>query len=142
MTGRVCVKKREKWRVLCNVNAERGGRGPLTAASQPGSAQGQIARCFPLTQLRFWAEPGHLPGILPLGQILVPRLAFLTHPQIPVLEPGTRPRESLTLSGPSRMLRCRPGTRPTPGSRLLIPTRPICSTNRWPGLHFKGTEDR
>jgi hypothetical protein len=48
-TGRGCVKKRKKWRVLCNVNAVRSGRGPQTAASPQGSAQGQIPRCCHLT---------------------------------------------------------------------------------------------
>lgn len=36
LTGWVCVKKRAEWRVLCNVNAGGGGRGPQTAARTLG----------------------------------------------------------------------------------------------------------
>lgn len=48
MTGWVCVKKREKWRVLCNVNAGLVGGVRRPPLGTPGSAQGQIAWCFHL----------------------------------------------------------------------------------------------
>ena len=84
MTGRICVRKREKWRVLCNVNAARGGRGLQTAASSPGSAQEQIASaatsprlCSGLMNqvtwaLLFWARPAPRPPPPPLPQELAP----------------------------------------------------------------------
>lgn len=142
LTGRVCVREREKWRVLCNVNAARGGRGPQTAASTLGPAQEQIASAATSPRLCFWAEPGHLGSPFRARRSPPPRprnWRFPTRANVSarevraaiILNPGTRPRESFLCRLVERM----PGStcvepRPTPGSQRSNSARRRYSTSR------------
>ena len=165
MTGRICVRKREKWRVLCNVNAARGGRGLQTAASSPGSAQEQIASaatsprlCSGLMNqvtwaLLFWARPAPRPPPPPCPRnwrpahprVRFPTRARRTAPAPNVLNPWTLSRSSgrPCLGTLRTAVRCcpepRPRPRPTPAPDARLPVcacPPLVVTRSAKGVRF------
>lgn len=134
MTGWVCVKKRENWRVLCNANAERGGRGPAdrrqqrrvcTGTNTPGAAT------FP--PVHPWAERGHLDFFFRLPRSSRPQqLARFRTPRTWLFPPGrVGSSVEVLIKAPdssARIVVCwrrrenswtsRPATRPTSGWQL------------------------